>query len=673
MHPWLRSRPALASGLVFAATVFAKPDKALERMVPVPATEPIPVADFFKPPVFRDPQLNPAGTHYAAIVPTLDDNNDLVVFKLGSDKEERLGSKNRDVYSFDWLNDKRILFQVSQHKRYVAGLYAVDVGRSAHSYAIQQNSVVEIVGFPKSNDQQALVWILASAELDGADEGVMKIETQRTIGNGNGIVRGAAEAGILTEIVAHYDKPKDGTAVAYLADLNGELAFCLTTNEDGFPALHRLVDGKWQRCAVDMDDLDIVGPGGKPGELLVVGPRQDGKPRGLHRLDAVSGQLGELLYQDAHYDFSGRIYRHPVDRRILGVQYERQGPQTVWFDPTYAARQAALERALPNHAVRIIGSDREEKHFFVSASSDVSPTSYHHIKPGGKSVSLIANVAPWIDPARMRPMQLLTFKSRDRVPIEGYLTLPEGASKEKPAPLIVLPHGGPWRRDNWGWDPEVQFLASRGYAVFQPNYRGSKGSEWRFPEEDIWNFTKMHEDVTDGVKALLRSGLVDRDRVAIMGGSFGAYLALCGAVDEPELYRCAVAIAGVFDWETMMKERRSGDHARNGYGTLRRFLGDPRESREKFDAISPIRRVHRMKAPIFVAHGKEDRVAEVQQAQRLLAELKKHGIAFEKHLASLEGHGFQRFENRVELYTRIEAFLAKHMAPRPASAEPAKP
>ena len=249
------------------------------------------------------------------------------------------------------------------------------------------------------------------------------------------------------------------------------------------------------------------------------------------------------------------------------------------------------------------------------------------------------------------------------------MTLPAGASRENRVPLVVLPHGGPWARDNWGWDGEVQFLASRGYAVFQPNYRGSTGYAWRFPEKDMWDFRKMHDDVTDGVKAVLKTRVIDPDRIAIMGGSFGGYLALSGVAHEPELYRCAVTIAGVFDWERMLKDARNSEYLRGRYGVLRRNLGDPAKRKEKFEEISPIKHVGKVKVPVFVAHGTSDIVAAVGQSKALIAELKKHGVPHEKQIERGEGHGFRKIDNQVELYTAVEAFLAKHLAVRAPAAD----
>jgi dipeptidyl aminopeptidase/acylaminoacyl peptidase len=239
--------------------------------------------------------------------------------------------------------------------------------------------------------------------------------------------------------------------------------------------------------------------------------------------------------------------------------------------------------------------------------------------------------------------------------------MPAGSSKEAPPPLVVLSHGGPWVRDAWGFDGEAQFLASRGYAVLQTNYRGSTGYDWMFPEEDRYAFRKMHDDVTSAAKTLIKSGLVDAKRVAIMGASFGAYLALSGVAHEPDIYRCAVVNAGVFDWEDIVKEAKYFQHSGNQYAYLVRKLGDPKTNKEKFDAISPIRHVANVRVPVFVAHGKDDPVAPITQSRELVANLKKHGVPHETLFKADEGHGMAHLAAQVELYTRIETFLAKNL------------
>jgi dipeptidyl aminopeptidase/acylaminoacyl peptidase len=351
--------------------------------------------------------------------------------------------------------------------------------------------------------------------------------------------------------------------------------------------------------------------------------------------------------------------------------FERDGPNMVWFTKQYRHLQTMLEGYFPGLVVRILGSDQAEKVFLVATFSDRQATRYYMVDLAKRTFGLFKDSQPWIDPTRMQPVNIIKFKTRDGRQLDAYLTLPAGASKEHPPALVVLPHGGPWVRDSWGFHArnEAQFLASRGYAVLQPNYRGSEGYDWMFSPEDRWDFRKMHDDVTDATKAMIESKLIDGSRVAIMGASFGGYLAISGVVNEPDLYRCAVTIAGVFDWADMIKDRKFDQFDNPSYGRLLRKLGDPAGQPEKFDAIAPGRHVDRIRVPVFVSHGRDDPVADISQSKHLVSELEKHHVPYESLLVSEEGHGMGHLKNEVELYTRIEAFLAKYLAP--ATAVPA--
>ncbi len=666
-------------GLALSTLAAANSNDPLDRMTPVPKTEPIPVADFVRPTLFSNPELNPAGTHFFASTTVVVDRREIVVCDLATRKYQRLyGPGKKDIRDVDWMGDEHLIFTVVRDNRYSEGLCAAPLHDLRLAYPIDDRIIAHVLSSPRAEPEHPIVWIRRSGWTGGREElgvfqidGLARSDTRSDIRE-NDVINRIGTAGTLARITRTYPEPKDGKARGYLTDAAGELAYALTA-DDGQTRLQRFDGKKWLPCPVDLEDLQIVAVGDQPGQLLVLGPRTAEKPRALHYLDATTGQLSEPVFQDEKYDLAGcRPYRHPNDGRLLGLRYEREIPTTVWFDPVYQKLQRKIEASLGKAAagarVSIVGSDRAEKRYFVAVRSDTRPQAYFLIDTEKGSISnVVPSVAPWIDPERMRPMSIINYKSRDGIVIDAYLTLPEGASKEHPAPLVVLAHGGPWARDSWDFDGEVQLLASRGYAVFQPNYRGSLGTQWRFPAKDMWAFRTMHEDVTDGVQRLLRSGLIDPDRVAIMGGSFGAYLALCGVTDEPALYRCAVATSGVFDWAQMIAEakRFEAEGVRPGQAArLRRFLGDPEANRERFESISPIHRAGQIKVPVFIAHGRADPVAAVEQSQRLVAELKKNGVPHETYFQSGEGHGMADLEHRVKLYTAIEAFLAKNLAPR---------
>lgn len=655
----------------------------LERVTPVPATETIPVADFFRPLILQQPVLNRAGTHIAAVITAGADHHQLLTYELKTQKIETVSAwGDRDIYQVDWLDDRRLIFQLSARKMYGVGLMAADLGALTHAYPLLQYYYSRVIAVPPEKRLRPLVWNRYDGLDSGSrhDLGVSVLNTDVKTGHVVDLlsVNADNEQAIQVRednerhIIKTYPAPSGLHTLDYMADLDGNLDFSITA-ENGLMTLHHWTGQQWQKCPVDLEQIDIIGKGDRPGQLVVRGPRQEGKPRALQYLDGVTGQLGDVLIDDKAYEFygggisDGWLYRDPVKHHIIGAVFERMGPQVVWFNEEYRVLQKMLDGFFPGLVVRILGSDQAQKIFLVATFSDRQPVIYNWVNLETRTAGLIKPAAPWIDPARMRPMGAVKVKTRDGRHLDAYLTLPAGASKANPPPLVVLSHGGPWARDSWGFDGEVQFLANRGYAVLQTNYRGSNGYEWMFPEEDKWDFAKMHEDITDATKTLMASGLIDRDRVAIMGASFGGYLAISGVVNDPDLYRCAVTIAGVFDWEQQIQDKKYDQYDSFVFGYLMRKLGDPKQQRAKFEAISPGRHAENIKVPVFISGGKDDQTVEIEQSRSLISSLKKYHVPYETYIVGEEGHGMAHLDKQVELYTRIEAFLAKYLAPKKAA------
>lgn len=660
------------------AVAAAEPAIDFERTTPVPENTPIPAGDFFRPPLFRSPVLNASGTYFAALVDTGNDHTALLMCDLQKMALKTLrGAGDKDISSVRWLDEGHVIMNLIQEKRYASGLFVAAAENLSDNYMVDNFDATEVVGVPRAAPMRPLVWIYRGAYDDGKDQGMFQLDAKKKLGQNKYAFVGSYQESlnraetdlykVQASVARQFDRPPGGDIVeSYLPDKNGELAFAITVRNGDY-TLYRYTKGSWVKSPADINQVDIFEAGDEPDELIVAGPRDEGKTRPLQRLDAVTGQLGEIVLQDKAYDLvTGSVYRHPVTGNILGVHFYRSGLQTAWFDESYRSVQKALAAQLPGQAVRILGSDTAQQRFFVAAYSDRQPVAYYLMDLKAGSLALIKRSAPWIDPKRMQPMNIFKFKTRDGHQLEGYLTLPAGTSKQNPAPLVVLPHGGPHVRDFWGFDPEAQFLANRGYAVLQPNYRGSTGYTWMFPG-DFWAFRKMHDDVTDATKAVLASGLIDAHRVAIMGGSFGGFLAICGVAYEPDLYRCAVTVAGVFDWEAMIRSRKYEQYENAAYGIFRRELGDPSVDAAKLAALSPLHQADKIHVPVFVAHGTDDPIVDVQESEHLISALTKAGVSHEVMLVSGEGHGMLRAAHDVELYTRVEAFLAKNLAPAGAA------
>lgn len=652
----------------------------LKRITPVPADQIIPIQDFFRPSLLMAPKLNDAGTHLAALVTTGRDKTALVIHDLAKPASEALicsGPGDRDIYSFYWLNDERVLFSVSEDKRFGVGAYVADVsGSRLNAYPVLERAIAPVVGVPEARRTFPLMWIRGdyAPSGDGRKGRVVEINTNLDLRHTTdpALLPGPEDSPVARfnrnerHIARTYPELDAGFTTGYLVDKHGELAFGFATR-DGRTRLFQLAAGAWQECPVDPNVIDVISYGDNPGELIVLEAKSGTGPRGLYFMDAATGRIGDPVLKDAGYDIHGSIIRDPGSRQILGVSFERHIPTIVWFIEDYRIVQKYLDAQFKGQVVRLWPADRTGKNFFLSVSSDRQPLIYYRVNFETRQLTEIEKTAPWIDPARMRPMSTFKFKTREGRQLDAYITLPAGASKENPAPLVVLSHGGPFVRDTWGYDAQVQFLASRGYAVLQPNYRGSTGTTWMFTDEELWDFRAMHDDVTAATQALLKTGLIDRDRVAIMGGSFGGYLAISGVVNEPALYRCAITVAGVFDWGEVVRDARSEQFDNAEFGTLRRWLGDPAQHPEKYDAISPGRFVERIQVPVLVMHDRDDFVVAADESKRLIASLKKLNKPHEVFFSRGEGHGPKHVKDAIEYYSRVEDFLARNLAARPAA------
>jgi dipeptidyl aminopeptidase/acylaminoacyl peptidase len=272
----------------------------------------------------------------------------------------------------------------------------------------------------------------------------------------------------------------------------------------------------------------------------------------------------------------------------------------------------------------------------------------------------VAALKPDVDPKKMRAMATLEYGASDGMSIPAYLTRPAGS--DSPAPLVVLVHGGPHMRDQWLWNEEVQILAANGYAVFQPQFRGSTGFGQRFEEAGYGQWGRaMQDDITAGVKHLIEQKIADPQRICIVGASYGGYAALWGLASTPKLYRCGISFAGVTDIDDMLNDRsdRNADAAIRELQRLR--IGDPAQGEDHFGAVSPLRQVARIEAPLMIAHGQDDKRVPISHSLKMLDALKAHGKSFEWLSFDGEGHGLELSLNKRRYYDAMLEFLNRHI------------
>ncbi len=632
-----------ASGL--AASEFAD----LNRMEPVPSTEQVPIIDFVRPAVFQSVQLNHTGTQIGALAPGADDHTSLFTYELATQRLDGVSAPpgDRDISFFSWLDANRLTYLVSAHKSGGGYLWAVsEAGRLSVGVPVEvltPGGSVQILSNTPEDRTQDLV------NLKGPDLRYDHPEIVNVVNKGS--------------LVTRYPELKTdhGFNVGFIPDNLGKLAFGIT-QEDGILTLSKLVGESWVRCPQDLDQVGIVDSGDSPGDIVALGERDGSAPRPLEFMDAETGKAKEVILQDKGYDFDGWLFRDPASHNIVGAVYNRAAPHVAWFTEPYRNLQAVVDKLFPNQVVRILGMDDAGKVLLISSGSDRQPVVYSWVNLETHKSGLIKNSAPWIDPKRMRPMGIIKYSTAEGKQFDAYLTLPAGASKKNPPPMIVMPHSAVWNRWVWQFDPYVQYFASRGYAVLQPNYRGSDGYTWMYPEAESWNFRAMSDDIARATKKAVEMGLVDGNRVAIIGNEFGGYLAVAGAAFEPGVYKCALSFSGqYYDWAKYISEAKYLQFTDASYSRYLHKLGDPSKSSQKLDEMSPLPHASQIHSALFLVWGEFDSPEMISQSKDLASAVQRNNVPVETMSFLDESFGIRHLAHKVELYQHVEAFLSKNL------------
>lgn len=362
-------------------------------------------------------------------------------------------------------------------------------------------------------------------------------------------------------------------------------------------------------------------------------------------------------------DFGAPIFSDLTDE-LIGTSYEDDRTRTYWRDKEYEADYKLLQSKLPNRDISFGSSTTDEKLWTVSASSDTEPGETYLFNRTTKSLTLQYRVFDKLSRQHLAEMKAITYASADGLQIPAFLTLPKG-STGKNLPLIVFPHGGPWARDSWGYNPYAQFLANRGYAVLQANFRSSVGYGKKFLNagNKQWG-EKMQDDLTWGVKAMVAQGVADPKRVGIMGGSYGGYATLAGLAFTPDVYAAGVSIVGPSNLITLLASIPPYWEA--GRKIFNERLGDPgtAEGRAQLERQSPLNSANKIKSPLLVVQGANDPRVKKTESDQIVVALRDRGFAVEYIVAPDEGHGFARPVNNMAMFASAEKFLAKHLGGR---------
>lgn len=671
----MRHRPARYAQ--FAGSLLAG---ALLACAPhVFAGEPIPVEDFARTPHLTGLQLSLGGSRigyvrevrgqrrlFVADVTRLEQPQEV---RLETDREER---RRRSVAAFQWISDERLLITTAIAGGQLYGVFAVN-WNGARRVAISGNELGE------GTDVRFFATEALYAFEDDAPS-ILMVNDRTRFGDAMlypDVVRVDTRTAGVSPVLKN-----PGNVVVWGVDFVGDVRLGITSDATAglkFGATYRDTTATpWRTLLEPVAAADRIRPldfDARSGQLYVA-TWSAARRTAVHQFDPATGRLGPELVSDPVYDvvpdnytpsFAGVGLGDTVTSLerggIVGVRYCTDRIAVRWFDAGYAARQAAIDALLPATVNIVCGATRAEDELLVLAFSDRHPGAFLLFDAHAGTMRLLGERMPWLDPQMMAPMEPIRFRARDGLEIHGYLTLPPGLAAGVKPPLVVVPHGGPAARDIWSFDAFVQLLASRGYAVLQPDFRGSTGyGRDFFAAGQREAGGKIQDDIADATRWAMASGRIDPDRVAIVGVSFGGYSALFALGHDPQLYRCGVAIAAVTDWMGIFAEGASRPELALAHAYWSEQIGDPAGDEVRLRAVSPVNFAGQITAPVLLIHGRDDRNVPVQQARAMIAALTRAGHKPESLLLAEEGHTFKAEKKRAEAFTRVVAFLEKHLA-----------
>lgn len=631
-----------------------------------PGNEFIPVETLMRPLKLQNAQLSPDGRYVSGNAPM--DNGEqhgLVVIDLDgmSVKRSIKLSPGTDIVSHFWVANDEIVFHSAKWNYFTDGLYGLTVGEKQIRPLIKNDALAQILDPMRDDPEFALIKILGGNQMN---ERVMKLEKSSYARTRDGL-KSVIPATRHNQLLSDQVDPPKGQIFDWYTDWDSQVRIVTRYYEGNYEILHRdSPEDDWQVLPLDGENWGLIHVHPGKGSVFTSDNRSvyitgyhGHNTVGLYTYNLDTGELGEAQFRDTEFNLDATVDYKFYNRNLVGLTYEQDRPVSVWFLPKLKKIQERVDGILQGRINIIHGWSENFQRHLIYSLSDVTPVEYYLLDLERGKVVEVAKSAPWLDYERLARTQVFRIKTSDGLKLQGYLTIPK--TGKAPYPTVCLVHGGPWARDSGIYDERAQLLANRGYAVLRVNYRGSSGFGKEISYDQAFDFKGMHNDITEAVKMAIKGGVVDPDRVAIMGSSFGGYATICGVSLEPELYQCAVALRGVYDWESLMRslKRKNADysHDRLQEKLMTGTLIEP----GAFNFLSPIDHVENIQVPVLVSHGKLDKRVPIRQSRDLEAKLKEHGVPHETYYPKEQRHSVFKQKERIELYNRILAFLDEHL------------
>ena len=662
------SRAALGRALVLALSLYAAPAVQAQAAPALP-----PIERFFSEAAFTSGVLSPDGRYLAARTSTPGHPRALAVVDLQANTGKVIASHaDGDIGDIQWINSERLIFDISDNhlgagdRRHAPGLFAVNRDGS---------ELVQLAdrGYDTTTSRTArrlLPWHTYMLDQTGSQDSDY-VYVQNMV-----LKTGARESRVeLLRLNTRTGKTQPVTrpvadVTSWLLDHKGEPRLATGLVEDT-TTIHYLdpETKQWRKLASYKaygNNPDTITPlkFGPDGTLYVIA-RNNKDTSAVHTFNFATGKINpEPLLSTAGYDFDGTILTSPT--KTLGMYFTTDATSIEWFDPEMKAIQQTVDQLLPATVNLVAPPPKyaQTPWLLVTAYSDAIPETTYLYNRDTKQISKAGETRPGIDPTLMGRQQPLRYKARDGLEIPALLTMPPG-EKRSGLPMVVLVHGGPWVRGaSWGWHPQSQFLASRGYVVLEPEFRGSTGFGAAHYKAGFkqWGLA-MQNDIADGVRWAIDKGLVDPKRVCIAGASYGGYATLMGLINDPDLYKCGVDWVGVTDINLMYG---SANHTSDMSAEWKRYgmpemIGDQVKDAAQLKATSPIEQAARIKQPLLLAYGGADVRVPIDHGTKFYSAVKRTNPNVEWVEYPEEGHGFYLPKNSIDFWTRVEKFLDKNI------------
>jgi dipeptidyl aminopeptidase/acylaminoacyl peptidase len=626
-------------GMILTAFTLAATSPVLAELPPL-----IPREVLFGNPERTSPRLSPDGRRLAWIAP--DKRNVLQVWvkTIGKDDDKSVtADKKRGIRQYLWAEDDRTLLYLQDTDG--------DENFHVHGVDLESGNVRDFTPFQGVR--------AAPVGLDEKFPNEILVQMNARKRETFDVYRLNLETGALV-----LDTENPGDVTGWMADDDMVVRLGTVTTPDGGTELRVRENPKsawrsWMKVGAE----ENLGPVEftKDGQSLYIESSIGSDTARVLQRNISSGEE-KLIAHSPEVD-SGDVMIHPKTKLVEAVSFEPGRRQWKVVDPSVQGDFDALTKVMDGD-FSIVSRDRADKTWLVAYTTDRGPTHFYSWDRVGKKSTLMFTAQPKLEKVTLAEMKAVVIPSRDGLKLNSYLTLPAGVPA-KNLPLVLFVHGGPWARDNWGFNPTAQWFANRGYACLQVNFRGSTGYGKKFLNagNKQWGL-KMHDDLLDAVDWAVAKGYADPAKVAVFGGSYGGYSALAGVTFTPEKFACSVAIVGPSNirtllatippyWKPMLAQFsvRVGD------------VNDPKDE-ELIKNASPLFSAHKIVRPLLIGQGANDPRVKQAESEQIVDAITKNGGSVTYVLYPDEGHGFARPENRIDFNARAEAFLASHLGGR---------